>query len=127
MVPPSSHPLHHPIIFRPQTNPPTHSIPIFFLSCQGFRPHPASSWPPSEVPSSSSLVVRPCPFGMVLYQSTRWPVGHFNHHWSGVRLHLAWGPLSSQVGMPTLYCINLFIGIQCYYFSPLWGVLIPTH
>src|SRR5260370_33451140 len=79
MVPPSSHPLHHPIIFRPWTNPPTHSIQFFvFLSCQGFCPHPASSWPPSEVPSSSSLVVWPCPFSMVLYQSTHWPIGHLS-------------------------------------------------
>src|SRR5260370_42391327 len=93
------------------TNPPH---PNFFLSCQGFHPHPASSWPPSEVPSSSSLVVRPCPFSMVLYQSTCWPIGHLNHHWSSVQLYLAWGPLSSQVGMLTLYCINLFISIQCY-------------
>src|SRR5260370_10856944 len=68
----------HSIIFGPQTNQPSNFIFLFIQSCQGFHPQPASSWPPSEVPSSSSPVVWPCPFSIVLYQSTHWPVGHLS-------------------------------------------------
>src|SRR5260370_40742843 len=61
-----------------QPTNPLHQFFLSFLSCQGFHPHLASSWPSSEVPSSSSLAVWPCPFSMVLYQSTCWPVGHLS-------------------------------------------------
>ena len=76
----NSTPNQFPFHFYPSLDhrPTNHSTSIFFFqSCQGFRPHPASSWPSSEVPSSSNPVFQPCPVSMVLCQSTHWPIGHF--------------------------------------------------